>query len=203
MIALLVLAILILLPLHPTRETRHRSPTVQCMNNLKHITIGFTMWRGDHGDAFPWEVSVADGGTSDYVGSGQALPQFQTFSNYLDRPERLGCPVDGEYKSVTNFAELNVENVGYFLSLERGTNQSMSILLGDRNLETNGQPALSGLLRVSSEDTLTWSPIIHGKPPSKPRGNLTFYDGHSELSSNNLQQLFQQSVVATNRLLIP
>lgn len=74
------------------RRARARSSRLNCVNNLKQIGLAFKTWSLDNSYRFPMSVSVTNGGSLEFVGSGQVFPHFQVMSNELSTPKILVCP---------------------------------------------------------------------------------------------------------------
>jgi hypothetical protein len=43
------------------------SGRINCINNLKEVTLGYIIWAGDNNDKFPMQISVTNGGTMEYA----------------------------------------------------------------------------------------------------------------------------------------
>jgi hypothetical protein len=78
-------------------------------------------------------------------------------------------------------------------------NPSHSILAGDRNLQTYGQPVKSGLFFLSTNFDTGWTHDLHFHG-----GDLAFADGHVQfVKANDLNSFVQMQPLTTNRLCIP
>ena len=198
----IVLLVAILLPAY-TGPGQRRNSHVQCLSNLKQTALSYHLWRTDNADVFPWEVTVAEGGTRDHAEQGLSLPQFQVLSNYVKYPRIFDCPRDKERKPADNNTDLTTDNLSYFINAASNTNWPAAIMAGDRHVAVDGRQTGSGLVQITMADQWSWAPGIHGKDAHTAGGNVAFLDGHVEFSRANLQQLFQQSGVSTNRLVIP
>ena len=172
-IAAVVVAGLVLLPIMAKSRARLRSGTVSCANNLKQIWITFHVWAGDHGDKMPMQVSTNLGGTMELVKSGAVFPHFAVMSNELATPKVLRCWWDLNRHSATNFATLRDSNISYFIVPEAREGLPGTWLLGDRNLATNGVPLKPGLFRMPTDPELNWTTDLHDK-----KGYLCYADGH-------------------------
>jgi prepilin-type N-terminal cleavage/methylation domain-containing protein len=190
-----ILAALIL----PMRNEPDRTSYQACMNNLRRDTLGLVCWSDDHNSQFPWQVPGTNGGTAESIPSGHAFPHFQTISNYIRDTGLFVCPRD-KIKPAAGFAELNDTNISYFLNFDVSTNHpSASMVMGDRNLQVNGQPVKPGLFILTTNLDMGWTSDLHAR-----RGCLAFADGHAEFVRNtNLNATIQRQGIATNRLAIP
>jgi len=112
-----------------------KAPQINCVNNLKQVGLSFRLWAGDHGDKFPMQVSVADGGTMERSTQGVVFPHFTMMSNELGVPKIVACPADKKRTVATNFVSLADANVSYFVCLNArdGSNPEMW-LAGDWNV---------------------------------------------------------------------
>jgi prepilin-type processing-associated H-X9-DG protein len=145
------------------------------------------------------QVSVADGGSRELVGSGQVFPHFQVISNCLSRPELLFCPADERRSGATNFASgLSDQNLSYFLNLDARLANGTNLLCGDRNL-INQRLAGSRFVLIGNGARIGWTKEIHSK-----QGNLCFGDGHVDRESNGGPlTTVRLPAGVTNRLAIP
>ena len=103
---------------------------INCVNNLKQIGLTFRLWKGDHGDQYPFNVSTNAGGTlelcavdKDGFYSNSFLHfKAMTGDDYLRVPLLLVCPQDHTKRAATNWASLGPDNVTY--RLRSGTKAS-------------------------------------------------------------------------------
>jgi prepilin-type processing-associated H-X9-DG protein len=199
LVVIFILAVLVamLLPAHvrggPAKLTK-------CISNLKQIDLGFQLSASDNGGIFPIQKSVANGGTMEFIYSDHVFPHFQKISKMLVQPKSLACPLDISRQAATNWEALNDLNISYFLNADASTNNpSNTIMGGDRFLQVKGQPVLPGLLVLSTNSNVSWTPNFHVQG-----GNLAFADGHVEFSQKeNLNSFIQNQPLATNRLCVP
>jgi len=158
-IATLAIAAGLLLPF--LARSRSRSARIGCVNNLKQVGLGFRMWSQDHGDQFPWNVAITNGGTLELVTNGNALPHFLIATNELNSPKILACPNDPDRSRIAAWESLSLSNISYLIGLNADETKPMTILSGDRTLSTNGV-ARSGPLVVQNATKVNWAPGIHG-----------------------------------------
>jgi prepilin-type N-terminal cleavage/methylation domain-containing protein len=199
-----VLAIItaLLIPALTDRGSQ-RSGLAACMSNQRQIVIGFTMWKDDHHERFPWQISITNRSTDEYL-LRDAASNYQILSNYLVRPKAFVCPTDKARVAAANFAQFDNRNVSYFVGHDTGKNYRASILTGDRNLENNGKPISPGLFTYSKDCLLNWTRELHDQVKNGPIGVLSFVDGHTEAVRNvNLNTVFQRHGSTTNRFVIP
>ena len=210
-IATLAVLAAILLP----QLTIGHDPAMQrmnCVNNLKQVNLAFRIWEGDNNNHYPMAVSVTNGGVMESIAMGNVVDCFRNLSNELSTTKILLCPADYHHTLATNFDTLNNSNISYFIGLDASETYPQRLLSGDDNFVVNGSTVSSGLQSISTNTPILWGPGRHGVPVDyfwAPRphdfvGNLGFADGSvAEESPNGLQQAFQQTGLATNRLAIP
>jgi prepilin-type processing-associated H-X9-DG protein len=201
---LVVIAVLFfliaMLPVVLSDRYHKGAPQTLCMNNLKQISVGDVVWANDHGGKFPAQVPIAEKGTMEFVSTGYASLQFRTLSKYIRSPNPFICPADKSKHTATNCEVLRDENLSYFINVDVTTNNpSISILAGDRNLLSDGQPVKPGLFELTTNLNLNWSRELHLRG-----GNLAFADGHVEWSkTNELNSIVRRQPLAINRLCVP
>jgi hypothetical protein len=96
---------------------------------MKQIGLAFRIWALDHGNQYPCNVGVGDGGTkemcswrnSDHFEKNPAV-HLLVLSNELSTPKILVCPGDSEKSKAPDFQGLTAANVSY--QLRSGTNIS-------------------------------------------------------------------------------
>jgi hypothetical protein len=175
-----------------------------CIANLKQIGLAYRIWEGDNNGKYPMQASVTNGGTRELFRGGSsfqnlAFLNYLVMSNELSTPRILICPADTIHFAATNFSDFNNQNISYFVGLDAGTNYPQTFLAGDDNFEINGAPVKSGLLKISTNTTISWTAARH-----KFVGNIGLADGSvQQVTQNGLRQALEQTGLATNRLVIP
>lgn len=183
------IALLTLVALPLPAGNRLRSDRVVCANNLRQISAAMQLWANDHGDLFPQEVAVSDGGTSMHPLAVNVWLHFSWISNELGSAQVLFCPSDqgrpardfsadptGGYLN-PNFAN---RSTSYLLSHARQF-QPTDLLAADRNV---GSDQATGCSRFRSargvilqqppplSSRFEWTPELHNGG-----GNLLLFDG--------------------------
>ena len=194
-LAVCALAVALVLPMFARAKIRGGPG---CSSYQKDIALAFRMWANDHGEKFPMELSVAEGGTKELALRGQVLSTFMIMSNELCTPNKLKCPDDASRERATAFPRVYANNLSYFVSLDASITNHASILLGDRHVSVNGRYK-TGLIKITKAVSATWGPAIR-----VGFGNIAFADGSATHTTDlQLQKALQDSGVATNRFVIP
>jgi prepilin-type processing-associated H-X9-DG protein len=199
-IILMVVGFLAFTSLSALSAAKRNARTIKCIDNLKRVGLNFVEWANDHGGDFPMQVSTTNGGTMELIGKAGAFVHFQALSSKLN-PQFLFCPADrSKSPAVAWSPSFGNENLSYFVDLDAREGAATNILAGDRDLALDGAPMTPGLLMLSSDSPAGWSGQIHGR-----FGNLAFADGSVQayLDAGKLRQAFQNTGVATNRLVLP
>jgi prepilin-type N-terminal cleavage/methylation domain-containing protein/prepilin-type processing-associated H-X9-DG protein len=203
---LVVIAVIAILAAMLLPALTHSGPSYRsrCLSRLKQIDLGFIMYAEDYGKTFPFQVSAEAGGTKEFIFTSHVFPHFEKLHKYIPGQQfynLLVCPSDKTRKVETNAEAFTDLNISYFLNADcsHTNTPSKSLLAGDRNLESNGQPVNPGLLNATTNMNLTWSKEIHIQG-----GNLAFTDGHVEFNkTDRFNAIIQQQPASTNRLCVP
>ena len=210
LVVIAIIAILASLLLPSLARAQARARQIQCISNLKQIGLGWRGWANDHDGAFPWMVSVNEGGSHE---KRNAFQHFLTASNELSTPKILCCPKDSRRpaehwgQSPGGFAWPGTgENnaLSYFVGLDARETAPQTLLCGNRNL-AGGRPSVacssapSGFtdaysLGTSDAPTVRWNAGMHA-----PGGNMLTADGSAlEQTSLGLRKLVLNSDEARN-----
>ena len=207
LIELLVVVAIVVIMLamfsHPHRGSREKARLIQCMSNLKQVSLGFNLWAGAQSNLIPWEVSTNAGGSQELISAGHSVDHFLPLAAFIPQASALFCPADRNFRERTDsYLGFSNTNLSYFASLEARlagpVSLSSVILAGDRHLSISNQMANPGLLVTTNISAFGWKGFHSG------RGVLLFVDGHAEVTKrDNLPAVFQRQNFATNRLVIP
>jgi prepilin-type processing-associated H-X9-DG protein len=200
LVVLVVVIILVVLFL-PSARHEKMGAAFSCVNNLKEIGLGLTMYADDNNGKFPLQIAATNASPTETSYSNHVFPRFQVASNELgNAPKILLCPFDTTRQAAANFETLNDSNVSYFFNADAVRSSSTnSILSGDRFLENDGQPVNSGLFTLTTNLNMSWTPNIH-----KGGGNVAWSDGSvQQTASAGLRSIVRSQLLATNHLIIP
>ena len=199
---LAVLATVVIWPVYHAADGNAK--TINCVNNLKQVSLAFRLWAGDNDDKFPMQVSVRNGGTMELATGTNAWINFLVMSNELATPKVLCCPADKGRIAAINFQTgFNNANVSYFVSLDANTNSPHALLSGDANFAINSVPVKSGLLELYTNTPVAWTSARHYIKCNVivlADGSIV---GGGDPNAADLTNLLSQTGLATNRLAIP
>src|SRR4051812_8284753 len=140
-----IIAILAALLLPSLAKSKLAAKRAQCIGNLKQHGVAFHMFAHDHQGRFPMQVSTNDGGSLEFMRlatnfGGEiyfSFRHFQAMARELDTPKILVCPTDTRLPA-EDFFSLKNDNISYFITGTAEYDNPLSILSGDRNIQTYG-----------------------------------------------------------------
>ena len=194
MLVLFIVAILAALLLPVLSKAKGRARQIECLNQLHQVGVAGQVFAHDHGDRFPFQVPVKEGGTLELVQAASGLGgdvqfafrHFQTLSNDLVLPKLLACPADTR-TNAPSFSQLRNDHISYFIAVTAEPGRPDSVLAGDRNIIARDGTSGS-ILRIGGGTEVVWSRGGH-----EYRGNLLFAGGHVERTGNAGLQAAMQS----------
>ena len=186
-VILLTMLVLPRLAYNPAKPER-----IKCVNNLKNIGLAFRIFATDHGDRFPMQIPISNGGSKELSNDPTLVWfHFAAISNELTDPRLLLCPKDilarkeartferrRTNTGLVKFAENS--NLSYFVGLDTDETKPQMLHVGDRNI-TNSMPtrftygtAQVGPLGTNHTQIATagWDQNVH-----KHAGNILLGDG--------------------------
>ena len=201
-VAILMSLAVLLLPAWLAHRRYPRANPVMCVNNLKQVGLAYRVWEGDNNDKYPMMVSVTNGGTMELVNTDPEFVRdtFLSMSNELSTPKILHCPDDVDRQASSNaWSAFTSTNISYFIGVDATDSQPQMILSGDDNVSVDGTTLKSGLHDLSTNAVIAWTKDRH-----QNYGYIGLADGSvQQLTTSQLQQTFQSTGIATNRLAFP
>lgn len=177
---------------------KERAKKTLCISHLKQVGIAFRTWEGDHEDQYPMNIPITNGGSMEWAAGNNMFRHFQVMSNELNNPKILFCPAD-EREWAHDFANLSNSNLSYFIGLDADESRPNMVLMGDRNLMTNGVAVGPGLAIITTNSGVGWTAKMH-----KLAGNVVFGDGSVlQLNNASLQTYINRTGTNVNRLAVP
>jgi type II secretory pathway pseudopilin PulG len=202
-----IVAFLAMLVYPGGERDKRRAIQVTCMSDLRQVGLADRTWEGTHGDRYPNEVSITNGGTMEYMNGPNGFRFFQIMSNELQTPRFLLCPADTNRVQASTFnlkpqpGEIpftSNSNLSYFIGLDVDEKDPQSTLAGDRNI-TNGTPLKDGILELTPSHPGGWTEGMHRRV-----GNILLADGSVQAGrTRNLTSAPTNTPAFTNRLLMP
>jgi hypothetical protein len=199
-VCLLFLAALLLTRSADQNKWQNRARRINCVSNLRQVNIAFRIWAGDNNNQFPMAVSVTNGGGREFFESGNIGALLQLTSNEMSTTKIFVCPADQNRNYATNWNDLDRSHISFFFGADATNDSNPNFFLdGDDNLIVASLPVNSGVSELSSNTVVTWSEMRHMHV-----GNVGFGDGSVMMEPpNGLQQAFERTGLATNRIVIP
>jgi len=194
-VIILLFAILIALMIPATAKAKAKARRINCVRNLGTIGLSFRVFATDHADRFPWAIATNMPPVKNY---DEVLKSLLTVSNAIANPAAFACPADSR-KPSPSWASFTRNNISYFLSPSASESFPQSFLAGDRNLMTNGIRLPSGIVKLSTNASVSWdSDMHHGQ------GNAAMGDGSiQQLSSAHLREQLKNTGTTETILAIP
>lgn len=187
----LVIAVILpaVLPHHrPRPGHRHR---IDCVNKLKQVGLAMRIYANDHEDKFPWQVSASQGGSMEFIGTGEVFRHFLAASNEIVTPKVLWCVADNQRSTALSWTNFSNTNLSYFASVDSDENRARMFLAGDRSISTNGL-LRPGVLTLATNRPVRWAKGLHNDG-----GNVVSADGSVEkLSDQALQRAVRDAVLS-------
>jgi len=186
LVVIAIIAILAAMLLPALAAAKRKAQKINCVNNLKQITLAFRIWEGDNNDKYPMAVGSAQGGAMEFVKSlsnPNANPVnvpylYSIMSNELSTPKVTFCPSDVSPRQLgTSFNASTVGpnngaytngNVSYFVCGDAADAYPQMIIAGDRNIGTaTGLGAAGGTttLIIGGSSTYGDSTSVNGTGP--------------------------------------
>jgi prepilin-type N-terminal cleavage/methylation domain-containing protein len=195
LVVIAIIAILAGMLLPALSKAKAKASRINCVSNLKQVSLGLRMWADDHEGKYPWQIPPDEG-------SGGCLKTYEHFvfiKNEIVTPKVLLCPSDrnsGKVQCMTwgttpandGYDDLKNTCISYFIASEATETRPMAHLVGDWNID--GVPG----------NCLAVSPGID--PVIQPRLNGTWNNqvhvdcGNIGLVDGSVQQVTKSGLLA-------
>ncbi len=170
---------------------RHRgkSKRIECVNNLKQLSLGSKLFAEDNMGRFSWQIPVSEGGFFNSTNQKTYL-LFLAFTNGLGNPKICACPADKEKSPVQSWSAFNNNNCSYFVGYD--ADKSGGFLFGDRNLKGIANNESCNVIKGAQGGSITtnseWDEAIHINC-----GNVSLGDGSvQQVNTLNLKHLTEK-----------
>jgi putative ABC transport system ATP-binding protein len=200
LVVIAIIAILAAMLMPALARAKAKARGIACINNLRQIGVGYSLWADDHQQKYPWAVDPSDEGTR---GVAFAWVHVQAISGFLVTPKLLRCPCDDQRKTAADFSAtspagfptLTNTALSYGLGVDASPLASRIPLAYDRNVSgyTNQFCVIAQVGGVTwpAPEAAYWDATIHGY-----RGNMLLSDGSAR--QVDTKQLKAQMWASTN-----
>lgn len=196
-------------------QSRDKAVRVMCLERLGRIGQAIRLFAENHGGRNATAVSVLQGGSADYLGSGATAGaadlwrHYWVLSNEIVDPRVLICPIDSARYWATNWAEMTGgsssvrarnTSISYGIGTAAESARPSMILAADRSINWSGgavkfvfnDQALRG--NIGTNATLLRSMEWDFRGMHRAAGNVLFEDGSvARLNSARLREAWLNS----------
>lgn len=172
-LVLVVCVVILAGMLVPATTRKGRAPLTACVNNLKHLGIGFRLYANDNDEHFPMQLSTNAGGSMEFTNKpAQAWRHFWAAGSELSNPRILLCPA-AKYPGRTPVDFLSPGDdryLTYFIGIHAKSGMSNIIFSGDADIHLRDR-LLPKATAFPLSTNYAWGKRHRG------RGNVAFADG--------------------------
>ncbi|MGO8700274.1 MAG: type II secretion system protein [Limisphaerales bacterium] len=136
LVVIAIIAILASLLLPALGRAKNEAKDVDCISNLRQLGLGIRLWASDQGDAYPWNVTVANGGAE---GSADWADNIRCVSNQVLNTKIPVCPRDFNRAAALNWSVmLGNANISYLFGKSFSQARTQDMIVGDFNVIGGG-----------------------------------------------------------------
>ena len=189
---IVVLAAFLLWLIPAMRRNKSKAEDLWCDNHLKGVGMGFRIFRTDHGEKAPWELSVTDGGSREWLLDHPGEENEYVYRHFMAASNELGSDPETLYCARDNAPRVGDPNLGSSdvpdfdsmlgFSLEPGPrvfrrlfNLGVSYFIGVTGFPDQPQSILAGDRNLCPDGALPWSGLYTDAGiwtvPWNPNGN--------------------------------
>ena len=181
LVVIAIIAILAAMLLPALAAAKRKAQRINCVNNLKQITLAFKMSAGDNSDRYPMAINTS------YQTGGNLYPLFGAMTNELNTPKILYCPADNMpgHTVATSWGAFGGDgNISYFVGVKAWEAYPQMILLGDHNVGV-GTPGAPANVAAYAGQTATWDKNMawSANDLHLKNGNFSLTDGSATQAS--------------------
>jgi prepilin-type N-terminal cleavage/methylation domain-containing protein/prepilin-type processing-associated H-X9-DG protein len=191
MVVVALMALLAGLYLPAIHRVKAKGLQTRCLGNLRQIGIGFRLFADDHENHYP--MTVATGGTKEFVNQGETWRHYLALSNYLSEPKLLLCPADRQMSRAPNWQVVSNQNISYFVGVDATFGNATHFLSGDRNIASDRESG-TNIYWLNRGEEVSWTQDLHDA-----NGNILFADNHVEMLNDEGLRLAVRRSITNNR----